>query len=124
VEPLSDVPLDVWYGEYRKGTAMFVVGLILTIGGGALVLFPAIYGTALIVICNSENEDCDQFNPSLLGMAMGGLAGLGVGVTLLVIGISKRRKADLLKKGCGWQGLSLSPDLAAGGAVLSSVWRF
>ena len=124
VEPLTDVPIDVWYGEYSRGTAMFVVGMILTIGGGVLVIFPAIYGTALIMICDTEHEDCDSFNPMLLGMALGGVAALGVGVTLLALGISKRRKADLLKKGCGWQGLNLSPNLASGGAVLSSVWRF
>jgi hypothetical protein len=114
-----------WLSEYRKGTVFFVVGMILTIGGGAMVMVPLLYGVTMAAICgNSTDSDCNAFNPYLLGVGLGGVAVLGTGLGLLIVGMIKRRHSEIIKKGCAWQGLTVAPDLAAGGAMLSSVWRF
>jgi hypothetical protein len=118
-----------WLSEVRKGTAFFVVGLILTVCGGAMVIVPMIYGMVTAAICGNDSTDssdsiCEGFNPYLLGVGLGGVAVLGTGIGLFVSGVVKRRHAEIIRKGLAWQGLTIGPDIVGRGAMMSSVWRF
>jgi len=122
-EPLFDAKREK---DYRRGTAFFVSGIVLTIAGGATWFIPAFYTLMYYTMCsNIDDSGCDyHFNPTLLGVSLAGVAVMGLGIGLLAKGVSLRRKTSGMKKALSWQNLVVAPDLAARGAVISSVWHF
>ena len=117
-----------WETEYMKGRRMLGAGIALTALGGGLALGTGVYAVLSVLFCavTVGGAGCGIVHqiPTIVSLAVSGLALMGTGIGLLVGGIVTKRRAGRLKRGLQLSRFEISPLPDGVGAITSLVLTF
>ena len=118
-------PVDpYWDSEYRQGRNMVIAGALLVPLGGLSFLGGGFCWMIFGILCLSTDES-DMCRASRISgyVALGGLGALIIGVVILAMGVSKKRRA---KQALQMGGLLSEPGFMplTGGGVGTLGWYF